>query len=144
MMIVFFQYILTVLFMLSVGTMLYLSVRAMSRFEEEAVSTVERKGFWERWTSSGLPEKIDLVLNRVLHRFLRRLKIILLKTDNFLTAWLKKTRLKDETAGNGLIDFKEIISAANGQDKSSATEGKDLVSDISTVSSKVNGRKEMR
>src|SRR5260370_528380 len=102
------QFIVTDLLMLSVGTMLLLAARTLPRLEESA--NPEKKGFLDQWLASDLPEKIDLVVNQFLVKFLRKLKVILLRVDNTLSTHLKK--IKPETpAANGVrpaIDLKEI------------------------------------
>jgi len=69
--------------------MLYLLARTLPRLEE---SQTDRKGFLERWFASDIPEKVDLVLNQFLVKFLRKLKVLLLRVDNSLSTHLKKIK----------------------------------------------------
>jgi hypothetical protein len=101
------QYIVSFLLVLSVGSVLYVSLQGVSRMED--VPTDGTQGnLWERWTRSGLPERIDRALNRSLHRLLRRLKVGMLKADNRITLWLKKTRT-DIDEEDDRIDFNSIV-----------------------------------
>jgi hypothetical protein len=98
-----FQFIVTDLFMLSLGAILYLMVRALPRIAEEP----ERKGLLDRWAHSELPEKVDVAVNSFLFKFLRRVKIFVLKLDNTLSRELHKIKPVNDTAKSN-IDFKEI------------------------------------
>ncbi|MEK7094263.1 MAG: hypothetical protein AAB903_02920, partial [Patescibacteria group bacterium] len=86
---------------------LYMGVRVMARLEDEVIYMPERKSFWKRLSSSGFLERLDIFLVRLIHRFLRRTRIVLLRLDNILTVWLKKTRLKSGEEGIH-TEFKEM------------------------------------
>ena len=101
------QYLISFFLVASTGTLLYLSLQGVSRMEDSS-SDGKQGSLWERWTRSGLPEKIDAALNRSLHRLLRRLKVGMLKADNQITFWLKQTRT-DDTEEDDRIDFKSSI-----------------------------------
>lgn len=107
-----FQFIVTNIFMISLGTILYVTVRTLPRIEEGGAP--ERKGILERWIASEIPEKLDAAFNSFLAKFLRKLKVWLLKVDNFISEHLKK--IKPEN-GNGktkpAIDFSEISGKNN-------------------------------
>ncbi|MDO8664379.1 MAG: hypothetical protein Q7K44_02415 [Candidatus Liptonbacteria bacterium] len=81
------QFILTTILMASLGTMLYLVARSIPRVGEEVS---DKKSFLDRFASSEIPEKIDTAFNGFLLKYLRKLKIVLLKVDNFITEKLKK------------------------------------------------------
>ncbi len=81
------QFILTTILMASLGTMLYLMARSLPRVGEEVS---DKKNFFDRLASSEIPEKIDTAFNGFLLKYLRKLKVILLKVDNFITEKLKK------------------------------------------------------
>ncbi len=102
------EFIFAIVLMICVGTMLYLTVRALPRIKE---TPSEEKGFFERWAHSEMPEKIDAAFNNFLLKFLRRIKILVLKFDNTLAKHLQK--IKPEEDKRPVIDFKEI----NGQNK---------------------------
>ena len=99
--------------MLCLGTVLYLAVQALPRIEEVPA---DEKGFFERWAHSELPEKIDAAFNNFLLKFLRRVKVLILKLDNVLAKHLQK--IKPEADKRPNIDFKEI----SGQNKEGSEE----------------------
>ncbi|GEM_PF-678824 len=105
------QFILTDILMLSFGIMLYLVARSLPRIEEEPSG---KPNMLDRWAASDIPEKIDAAFNTFLLKFLRKLKLTLLKADNVITRHLKKIvpngngkRLGELTPGPK-IDFKDI------------------------------------
>jgi hypothetical protein len=104
------QFIVTDILMISLGAILYLAVRTLPRVEENLPS--EKKGVFERWIASEVPEKIDAAINSFLAKFLRKLKVLILKIDNYVSGHLQ--RIKTEGVnGNGdktksPIDFKDI------------------------------------
>ncbi|MBU6500979.1 MAG: hypothetical protein KGJ89_02535 [Patescibacteria group bacterium] len=111
------QFIFTNIFMISLGTILYVAVRTLPRIE---MSGEDKKGIMERWLASELPEKVDVAMNGFLVKFLRKLKILLLKVDNSLSGHLRKIR-PENTGANAqkpAIDFKEI-SGKNKEDGNS-------------------------
>ncbi len=107
------EFIFTIILMIGVGIMLYLTVQALPRIEE---ASSEEKGFLERWAHSEMPEKIDVAFNNFLLKFLRRIKVLVLKFDNALAKHLQK--IKPEEDKRPTIDFKEI----SGQNKEGSEE----------------------
>ncbi len=107
------EFIFTIILMIGVGIMLYLTVQVLPRIEE---APSEKKGFLERWARSEMPEKIDVAFNNFLLKFLRRIKVLVLKFDNALAKHLKK--IKPEEDKRPTIDFKEI----SGQNKEGSEE----------------------
>ena len=107
------EFIFTIALMICVGIVLYLTVQALPRIEE--VSS-EKKGFLERWAHSEMPEKIDAAFNNFLLKFLRRIKVLVLKFDNTLAKHLQK--IKPEEDKRPTIDFKEM----SGQNKEEESE----------------------
>ena len=102
------EFIFTIILMICLGTVLYLTVQALPRIEEVPS---EEKGFLERWAHSEMPEKIDAAFNNFLLKFLRKVKVLMLKLDNALAKHLQK--IKPEEDKRPAIDFKEI----SGQNK---------------------------
>ena len=90
------QFIVTNIFFLSLGVILYVAVRTLPRIDGSIAP--ERKGAWERWLASGVPERIDRALNGFLFKALRRLKVLLLRADNALNARLQKIKPGSETS----------------------------------------------
>ena len=108
------QFIFTDILMLSMGAVLYLMVRALQRIAEEPP---EEKNFLDRWAHSDIPERMDAALNNFLLKFLRKMKILILKLDNILSKELRKIK-PEENSAKPIIDFKEIA----GQKEEDTTE----------------------
>ncbi|MDP2599013.1 MAG: hypothetical protein Q8P49_04235 [Candidatus Liptonbacteria bacterium] len=107
-----FQFILTNILLVSVGAILYVSVRTLPRIEESGA--VEKKGILDRWIASEIPERIDVALNNFLFKFLKKLRVALLKADNSVGERLKKIKPENGAGAKASnIDFKEI----SGQNK---------------------------
>ena len=98
--------------MLSLGAVLYLMVRALPRITEEPS---EKKNFLDRWAHSDVPEKMDAAFNVFLLKFLRRVKIFVLKLDNMLSKELRKIKSEEHSA-KPVIDFKEIAGQKKEED----------------------------
>ena len=107
------QFIVTNIFLLSLGVILYVAVRTLPRIDENAMP--EKKGAWERWLASGVPEKIDRVLNGFLFKALRRLKVFLLKADNAVNTRLQKIKPEGNGAQKQNLDFKAIKEENNNR-----------------------------
>ena len=104
------EFIFMSVLMVSLSAMLYLMVRALPRVSPEEEG--ERHGLLDRWAHSQIPEKIDHTLNGFLLKFLRRLRVLILRIDNTLSRHLQRVKPEDgEKRAN--IDFKEIA----GQNK---------------------------
>ena len=103
------KFILTNIFMVSFGLVLYLLVRSLPRINEDEAK--DRQTVLDRWVASEIPEKLDATMNTFLAKFFRRLRIFLMRVDNFVSDTLK--RIPTEANGNNKkkIDFKEINEA---------------------------------
>lgn len=104
--------------MLSLGAVLYLMVRALPRIVEEPP---EKKNFLDRWAHSDIPEKMDAALNGFLVKFLRKVKILILKLDNMLSKELRKIK-PEENGAKPVIDFKEMIEQNKDTENAGAGE----------------------
>ncbi len=102
------EFIFTIILMVCLGAVLYLVVQALPRIEE---APSDDRGFFDRWAHSEIPEKIDNAVNTFLLKFLRKVKVFILKIDNALAKHLQK--IKPEENKRPAIDFKEI----SGQNK---------------------------
>jgi hypothetical protein len=107
------EFIFIIVLMICLGTVLYLTVQTLPRLEE--VPSDDR-GFFERWAHSEMPEKIDAALNNFLLKFLRKVKVLVLKLDNALAKHLQKIKPGEDK--RPAIDFKEI----SGQNKEGSEE----------------------
>ena len=106
------QFILTNIFMVSVGVLLYFVIRTIPRIEPET-GAPDTKGFLERFVISKIPERVDGAVNSFLFKFLKKFKIVLLKVDNVVGRQLKKVHPEKESIENGekpVIDFTDIKS----------------------------------
>jgi len=112
-----FEFVITNILMVSLGTILYLVVRALPRIDEEPAT--EKKGIFERLVTSEIPEKVDAAINSFLVKVLRRIKVLILKIDNSISSRLKKIKSEENGgAAKPIIDFKEITGQnKNGEEK---------------------------
>lgn len=110
-----FQFVITNVLMLSVGTVIYMSVRTLPRIEEDLAAG--KKGMFERWITSEVPEKIDKMLNGFLFKTMKKARVLLLRFDNTLGEQLKKIR--PDGNGNGKQNthpgFKDITGEGNSE-----------------------------
>src|SRR3989344_1435587 len=104
------RFILTNVFMISFGTLLYFVIRTLPRIEPDK-SVPDKRGFFERLIVSRIPERVDGAVNSFLFKFLRKFKVVLLKIDNVVGKQLKRIQPENGN-GNGsekaAIDFVEI------------------------------------
>lgn len=103
------ELIFIIILMLCLGTVLYLIVKALPRIAEVPGDEVD---FFDRWAHSELPEKVDAAINSFLLKFLRKIKVLILKLDNTLGKHVQKIKAEDKEKKQS-IDFKEI----SGQNK---------------------------
>lgn len=108
------SFIFTSILMVSLSTVLYLMARALPRVAEDLET--DGKSILDRWGRSHMPEKIDAALNGFLLKFLRKLKVLVLKLDNALSRHLQKVK-PEENGKKPNIDFKEI-AGKNGEAES--------------------------
>jgi hypothetical protein len=101
------EFILTNVFILSGGTMLYLVIRALPRLDPKD-SEPHRPAFVERLLASHFVEKVDAMVSAFLEKLLRRAKVVLMKFDNLLSHHLKKIKSTNGKNGSLLEDFKKL------------------------------------
>jgi hypothetical protein len=111
------EFIFTTILMVCLGTVLYLMVVALPRIEE--VPGGEKKGFFDRWAHSEIPEKVDAAFNGFLLKFLRKVKVFIMKLDNSLGKHVQKINPENRKKVSN-IDFKEI-SGQNKEDLDSSS-----------------------
>lgn len=92
------------IFMLSVGLVLYVVARTLPRIDVGGGE--DKRNIFDRWVHSEVPEKVDVVLNAFLAKVLRRAKVFLLKSDNFVSDKLQ--RVSANGNGKPKIDFKDL------------------------------------
>jgi len=87
--------------MLSLGTIIYLMARAVPRVEDEAVRDINhQKNKFDLFFSYLRVEKFDIIFNNFVEKLLRKLKLLLMKLDNFTNNSLNKVK-KYKMNGNG-------------------------------------------
>jgi hypothetical protein len=99
------EFILTDIVMVSLGAMLYLLARSLPRIHEDEPEE-SKPTLIERWIMSEIPHKIDRVVTSYSGKTFRKLKVVLLKFDNYLTNRLKTMGTSDN--GKPKIDFNDI------------------------------------
>ncbi len=108
------EFVFLLILMVCLGTVLYITVRALPRIEESGTDA-DAKNAFERWAHSEFPEKIDAAFNNFVLKFLRRAKVVVLRMDNSIAKGLRKVQPQENRA-NTNIDFKEI-SGQNSEGK---------------------------
>ena len=91
--------------MVSLGVVVFLVARTLPRIKETKTdaNVAYPKNNW--WDSLPL-EKIDAVINSFSEKTLRKIKLILMKTDNMVSKQLNKFKKNDDNGnnGNGLVN----------------------------------------
>ncbi len=121
------QFILTNVFLISLGAFIFLMIRALPRIGEEPTGG-EGHTIFERWVMSEVPHRIDAALNASLWKLFRKTKVIVMRLDNYLTDRLKK--ISHQTNGGGLngngkpkIDFSDLFSGNASNEKGTMGNG---------------------
>lgn len=84
--------------------MIYLVARAVPRISDEAISgIVKQPSKFDRIFSFLRLEKIDPLLHNFLEKFLRKMKLVLMKLDNIASSYLEKVKKykSGNNSGNG-------------------------------------------
>lgn len=92
------QFILINALMVSAGVILVLVARTLPRVHGEAPAQMS---MIERFVTSEIPEKLDVALNNFSSKFLRKLRVWVLKLDNAIHRQLSKIKLQKEETANG-------------------------------------------
>jgi len=109
------EFVFVIVLMFCLSAVLYLMVRALPRIAPEAN---EPQGLLDRWAHSDIPERIDIALNGFLFKFLRKIKVAILKLDNNLGNHLQQMKAKeDEYEKKSVIDFREIGAERRMEDR---------------------------
>ncbi len=86
-----YNFILQTIIMASLATIIYLFARAVPRVQDSDLHSRGRDYFGELFDKLPL-EKADAYMSMALERFLRSLKVVILKLDNILTKHLRSLR----------------------------------------------------
>jgi len=93
-----YDFILQLLIMSSLATIIYLAARAIPRIDESALLSSSKNSAFRNWISNIPLEKIDLMFDNLLEKLLRKIKIVVMKTDNVLTRRLSS--FKPDVSGD--------------------------------------------
>ncbi len=110
-----FQFFLTNIFMISIGMILYLAARTLPRIELDPET--DKKGLFEKWITSEVPEKIDAMLNGFLFKTFKRMRVMLLRFDNSLGEHIKKMNPDTKAKGkHAPLDFSGMAEEKSESD----------------------------
>jgi hypothetical protein len=117
------QFILMNALFISIGGIIYIILKTLPQIEEVQSP---KESFLEKFIISELPHKIDAIFNFYLSKILRRLKILVLKLDNYLSEKLKNININGNSE-NKKIDFwglgnKEETSKNENEEKTLLSE----------------------
>ncbi len=97
-----YNFILQIFIMVSLGVIIFLVARTLPRISE--TETAQNPKAKANWLSSFPFEKIDVAVNAFTEKMLRKIKLILMKTDNMVSRQLNKFKKNGDggNTGNGL------------------------------------------
>jgi hypothetical protein len=111
-------FIFTNLLMISLGTILYLTARSLPRIGEDEG---KKPNLLERWILSDIPHKLDLAARAYTGKLFRKLKVYIMRLDNFLTERLKKMANGENGSLTGQakpkIDLRDISKDKTEEEK---------------------------
>ena len=97
-----YSFILETVIFAGLGALILILARALPKIEDETTAGRTRKGRLARFFKKIPLDKIDDSLNLVFHKALRKIKIVIMKTDNLVTRKLNNVRSSDKKTGTGL------------------------------------------
>lgn len=106
-----YNFILEIALMLGLGTMIYMVARAVPRIGDEIPETHTKV---DRFFASIPLHRADALLNNFLEKFLRKIKLVLMKLDNSIVGYLDKIK---KINGNGKKNGEErptLFNNGNG------------------------------
>jgi hypothetical protein len=95
------------LVIVAVGIMLVLLARALPRIDVSVLQTPEGKGKLSRIFSSELIERVDDTVSQITEKTFRKLRVGVLKFDNYLSSRIKKIN-EEAKVEEKKIDFEDI------------------------------------
>lgn len=113
------SFILEIIMVASLGVVLYLFARALPRVDDVLVSPGDKK-LRTHWLTVYL-EKADEWLKVVFEKFLRRVKVLLLKLDNIVSKRLNK--FKKEPQKEMKLPSDEVIEKKEEEKREEKKEG---------------------
>lgn len=91
-----YNFILQIFIMVSLGAMIFLVARALPRISE----TLNVSKAKSSWLGSFPFEKIDAAINSFIEKTLRKIKLILMKTDNMVSRQLGKFKKNSDNGSD--------------------------------------------
>lgn len=111
--------------MVSLATIIYLFARAVPRVQDSALQTKGKDYFGDFFDRLPL-EKADAFMSMLLERFLRSLKVVILKLDNLLTNHLRSLRSATLPGKNEAVE--QLFSNTENKKELSGENKSDTVS----------------
>jgi hypothetical protein len=100
-----YNFTLQIIILVSLTVVVLVSARALPRLtEEEKRAESRRANFFDRAIVSKLPlDKFDRQAHTFLEKFLRRLKVLVMKTDNFVDDRINRVKKTKNEKTNGSV-----------------------------------------
>lgn len=92
-----YDFLLQTIFFASIGLVIYLLARAVPRVDE-AGEVIHAPGRFDRFLSRLPLHEIDARINIFFEKFLRRLKVMTMKSDNLINKYLGKIKKHNKSA----------------------------------------------
>lgn len=99
--------------MVGLGGIVYLIARGIPRIDDTLRE--EPKNKIDHWFSKIPIEKFDIALSNFLEKFLRRIRIGLLRMDNFLVKHLNRVKTTNQTNNKKPDLISAFVSGKNGE-----------------------------
>lgn len=90
-----YNFIFQLIIFVSLGVIIYLFARALPRVENENVSS-RQLPLLDSFLSARILDRADNIAKTILEKILRRIKIIVMKVDNFVSEHLGKLKKGDK------------------------------------------------
>ncbi|KKU14780.1 hypothetical protein A3A20_00840 [Candidatus Wolfebacteria bacterium RIFCSPLOWO2_01_FULL_45_19] len=87
-----YNFILQLIIFASLGAIIYVIARALPRVEGEDINSNKRLSLLDSVFSSKTLDKADVFVKVILEKILRRMKIIVMRADNFVSENLGKIK----------------------------------------------------
>jgi hypothetical protein len=122
------EFILVNILFISLGGILYIIAKTLPKINEDENEILEKKSNLEKFIISDLPHKFDENLNFYTRKFFRKLKILILRLDNYLTHKLKNMNLDGE---DKKINFNDLNRNSEEEPEITSKENNSLLKDLS-------------
>ncbi len=107
-----YNFILQIALMVSLGVIIYLFARAVPRVNDE-VTASNRRNILAEWVSSLPLHKLDTAFSNFLEKFLRRVRLILMRLENSVAGYLTEVR-KSNSAKSRNGEARSTLFSKNG------------------------------